>query len=579
MAQPFGKYVLLDRINQGGMAEVYLAKMSGFRGTEQIIALKRIRKEVSDTPAFVEMFVHEAKLTVLLSHANIAQTFELGKHESHYYIAMEYVAGKDLRAVLARANSEGLQIPEHLTLHVLAAVLEGLDYAHRKIDHGGAALGIVHRDVSPHNVIISYAGDVKLIDFGIAKARTADESQAGVLKGKYGYMSPEQVLGRDVDARTDIFAAGVLLYELLTQQRLFDGASDFSILEKVRYAEVYPPRVLAPHVPAEVERIVLKALAATPEERFQSASDMHDAIVGAMLQLYGHPTPRELANLMRSLFAKEIAADARLLDQARRAALPAAMAQEASATDSAAAGSPRVPDDNGDGAPDGEPVGEAQGEDPEEDDEGTDPERVVERTAVSPAPADAASFVPEETTQPDVVVAAAAGAPKAPPPQASAPEGSGSGTVIQRRPGRVAPVSPVTKVRLDQQIGTLNPTKIRPALRRSWLRDHVIIVGAVAIALALILASWLVTRADPTDRTGQVMILSLPQGASVILDGVVVGRTPYSGERLPAGRHTMTLELAGYQIESRVIDVVPSEMLPVQLVLKPTSPPTAGAAR
>lgn len=536
MPEQFGKYLLLDRINQGGMAEVYLAKAFGFGGTDQLIAVKRIRREVSEDPTFVEMFVNEAKLAVMLNHANIARIFELGKTGAHYYIAMEYLAGRDLRALLNRANHNGIRLPEHLVLYIVASVLEGLDFAHRKQDLSGRDLNIVHRDVSPHNVIISYSGEVKLIDFGIAKAaNNAANSQSGVLKGKYGYMAPEQVLGRAVDARTDIFSAGVLFYELLTQRRLFEGASDFSILEKVRYAEVYPPALIVPGIPPQVEDLVLRALNVDADHRYPTASDMHDAVVEVMLESYGQPTPRELANLMKSLFANELKRDLKLMEQARELVPPAPVA---AAPDATAVGRPlrkAAATVEESPPPPTEPGLEGDGD--------TEPDFILDRQALEAhARAKAQreeAFVPAEITAPGVV----------PPTQAAVDQELREATVVTHH--------------------MVQPTRIVAARRhRTFGRDQIIILSALLLSLGLVLLSWFGTR-DGARAPGQVTILSVPPGATVILDNVVVGRTPYQASALPAGKHTMILQRDGFETEARVIDVVPGEMLPVQLVLTP----------
>ncbi|MET0284534.1 MAG: serine/threonine-protein kinase, partial [Polyangiales bacterium] len=196
---PFGKYYLLDRVNTGGMAEVYRAKAFGVEGFERIVAVKRILPSIAVDTDFIKMFIDEAKLAVQLNHANIAQIFDLGKVDGNYYIALEYVHGKDLRAVFDRQVAEDRTLPIDLCCYAMMKICEGLDYAHRKRDTAGRALELVHRDVSPQNMMISFDGDVKLIDFGIAKAaNNSVQTRTGILKGKFGYLSPEQVRGERV---------------------------------------------------------------------------------------------------------------------------------------------------------------------------------------------------------------------------------------------------------------------------------------------------------------------------------------------------------------------------------------------
>ncbi|MHB8420036.1 MAG: protein kinase domain-containing protein [Myxococcales bacterium] len=304
---PFGKFLLLDRINVGGMAEVFLAKAFGVEGFQRILAIKKIIPTMVEDQEFITMFIDEARIAVQLNHANIVQIHELGKFEEHYYIAMEYVSGRDLRFMLDAAKKKKKLLPVGLSVFLAQAVCQGLDYAHRKKDAQGRDMNIVHRDVSPQNVLVSYEGDVKVIDFGIAKAQNrSQKTQAGILKGKFGYMSPEQVRGMPVDRRSDIFALGVILYEMLTGERLFVGESDFSTLEKVRNAEVLPPREFNEAIPEALEAIVMKSLAREPETRYQWAAEMGEDLMRFLVQgsaVYGQ---KQLAQHMKAEFAHEL---------------------------------------------------------------------------------------------------------------------------------------------------------------------------------------------------------------------------------------------------------------------------------
>jgi serine/threonine protein kinase len=316
----FGKYILLERINVGGMAEVYKAKTVGVEGFEKIVAIKRILPSVAEDEEFIEMFVDEAKITSQLSHANLAQTFDLGKIDDTYYIAMEYVSGKDLRAVFERMKRRGERMPPPLCAYAMARVCEGLDYAHRKRDPNGSELNIVHRDVTPQNIVLSFEGEVKLIDFGIAKAANKiTKTQAGILKGKFGYMSPEQVRGLPLDRRSDIFAAGVVLYELCTGERLFAGSSDFSVLEKVQQAKVTPPSQVEPSIPPKLERVMLKALAREPEDRYQQAADLAADLTRFLLELQPRNATRDdLTAFMKATFPDDLIREAEDTPSRRR---------------------------------------------------------------------------------------------------------------------------------------------------------------------------------------------------------------------------------------------------------------------
>ncbi len=315
-AVPFGKYHLLERINVGGMAEVYKAKMIGVEGFEKLLAIKRILPAIAADKDFIAMFIDEAKIQVQLNHANIAQTFELGRISDTYFIAMEYVSGRDLRAVFERLRRRGEVVPVELGCYVISRIAEGLDYAHRKKDASGNDLGIIHRDISPQNILVSYEGEVKLIDFGIAKAANKMmKTQAGILKGKFGYMSPEQVRGLPLDWRSDIFAAGIVLYELLTGERLFTGESDYSVLEKVRTAAVPRPSTVRQTLQPALERIVLKALAKDPDDRYPHASELVADLQRYLLAQEKLFTREDLAAFMKTTFAEEFEREKRSLTE------------------------------------------------------------------------------------------------------------------------------------------------------------------------------------------------------------------------------------------------------------------------
>ena len=328
---PFGKYYLLERINVGGMAEVFKAKTFGVEGFERLLAVKRILPNIAEDEEFITMFIDEAKIAVQLQHANIAQIFDLGKVDESYFIALEYVNGRDLRSIFDRMRSRGESLPIALACHVMMQVCEGLDYAHNKRDGQGRELHLIHRDISPQNVLIGYDGEVKLIDFGIAKAAgKASTTQAGILKGKFGYMSPEQVRGLPIDKRSDIFAVGIVLYELLTGERLFVGETDFSTLEKVRNVEIVPPSSYNKKIPQELERLMMKALARDPEDRYSNAIDLHDDLQSFLYSIGEFYSRKDLAAWMKKTFAVEIEEDNAKIEQYRQIAAPVAASTEVS---------------------------------------------------------------------------------------------------------------------------------------------------------------------------------------------------------------------------------------------------------
>jgi serine/threonine protein kinase len=298
----YGHYRLLERVAVGGMAEVFRAKRSGVEGFEKIVAVKRILPHLSDNKEFVEMFIDEAKMVAGLTHPNIVQISDLGKIDKTYYIAMEYVHGKDLRTILRHARERGLRLPLDLSVLVVSRVCAALEYAHRARDDQGRAMRIVHRDISPQNILISFEGDVKLTDFGIAKAATkATVSDAGALRGKLLYMSPEQAWGKPMDRRSDVFSLGIVFYEMVTDQKPFLGTSEMSILETVRECKISSPSAFNPRIPEKIEKVILKALERDPDERYQDAAEMSRDLE-RVLRERQPPTSVELARYMELLF-------------------------------------------------------------------------------------------------------------------------------------------------------------------------------------------------------------------------------------------------------------------------------------
>jgi len=319
----FGGYQLLERLAMGGMAEVFLARPEG---QERFVAIKRILPNIAADDDFIAMFIDEAKIAGQLTHPNIAQILDIGKINASYFIAMEYVSGHDVRALWDRvreqADADQNQVrglPIAVACHIVKKLAEGLDHAHRKRDSKGRPLGIIHRDVSPQNVLISYDGDLKIIDFGIAKAANRIvKTQTGILKGKFAYMAPEQARGEPIDHRSDIFAIGVVLYELLTGERAFKGDTDFVLLEKVRRVDVMPARELRPDLPRELERIMMKALGREAADRYAWASALAGDLDRFMSD-QGLTTSRdELGAFVRRTFRAEHAEEHRRLGLYRR---------------------------------------------------------------------------------------------------------------------------------------------------------------------------------------------------------------------------------------------------------------------
>jgi TonB family protein len=329
----FGQFQLIEKIATGGMAEVYKARMSGVEGFQKIVAIKKILPHMAASDDFMTMFADEAKLAAQLNHPNIIHIYDLGKVDKSYYIAMEYVEGRDLRSILKSGAEHGLPLPPELALFIASKLAAALDYAHRRKDFNGDDLSLVHRDVSPQNVLISYEGDIKLCDFGIAKAASkSSQTQAGALKGKLQYMSPEQASGKTLDRRSDLFSLGSVLYEMLTGEKLFAGESDMTILDQVRNVKAQPPSSKNPDVPKRVDSIVLKALAKSPEDRYQNASDLQRDLESVLYTFSPAPGSADLAIFMHHLQAEEKGAAAesdRAFDAAFAPAKPEAAAPPA----------------------------------------------------------------------------------------------------------------------------------------------------------------------------------------------------------------------------------------------------------
>ena len=275
--EAFGKFILLEKLAAGGMAEVFLAKSLGASGVNKFLAVKRILPQYSDNKDFIDMFKEEAKIAVNLNHGSVVSIYEFGIERGQFYLVMEYVEGRNLRQILNELKKKSLQFSIEQIVYMVKEVAAGLDHAHRLIDGTtGKPLNLVHRDMSPQNVMVSFEGEVKVIDFGIAKAETQLEAtKTGTLKGKFGYMSPEQADGQPIDSRTDLFSLGIVLWELLANDRLFTSNSEAAILRKIRDCQIPSIRKINPSVPVELENIVNKALARDRSLRYQTAAAFH----------------------------------------------------------------------------------------------------------------------------------------------------------------------------------------------------------------------------------------------------------------------------------------------------------------
>jgi tetratricopeptide (TPR) repeat protein len=309
----YGKYLLLEKIATGGMAQLYRGKLVGVQGFEKIIAIKQILPHLSAEKELVDAFIDEAKLAALLNHQNIVQIYDFGQVEDSYFISMEYLFGKDLRAIASKSRDREMPLGLQNALYIASRICAGLDYAHKLKGFQGKALNIIHRDISPQNIFITYEGEVKIVDFGIAKAASQSTiTQMGMIKGKVAYMSPEQATGNPIDHRSDIFSTGILLYEMLSGKRMFQGDT-MQILAKVRKGDFDPPEAAIPGLPITLYKVLHKALEKEPSDRYQTCgemlADLEECVVGLSLR----PSSRALGGYMNGLFAEEIAAEGDLM--------------------------------------------------------------------------------------------------------------------------------------------------------------------------------------------------------------------------------------------------------------------------
>ncbi len=310
--ETYGNYQLLKRLAMGGMAQLHLARQRGPEGFEKPLVVKRILPHLAENEEFVQMFLDEARIAARLNPPHIVQTFNLGAQDDRFFIAMEYIHGEDLRKVWKRADRAGTPIPVPLVCRVIIEACAGLDYAHKKTDANGKPLNIVHRDISPQNILLTYEGRVKVVDFGIAKAADqATVTRSGVLKGKYSYMSPEQAAGQKLDRRSDIFALGVVLYELLTCNRLFKRPSDMATLQAVSQCDIPPPSQVNPRVPESLDPIVMKALARSPDDRYSEAVQLQIALEDWLVANQQASSSAHVAAFMQDLYAARLAEEAR----------------------------------------------------------------------------------------------------------------------------------------------------------------------------------------------------------------------------------------------------------------------------
>ncbi len=483
----YGDYQLIKKLASGGMASIFLARQKGLEGFEKLLVVKRILPHLAENEEFIKMFLDEARIAARLNHPSIVQIFNLGAQGDSYFIAMEYIHGEDVRRTWKRADAAGKPIPVPLVCRIIMEAASGLDYAHKKADASGKPLGIVHRDISPQNILVTFEGGVKVVDFGIAKAADqATVTKSGVLKGKYSYMSPEQAAGQKIDRRSDIFALGIVMYELLTGTRLFKRGNDIQTLNAVSDCVVAAPSEVNARVPKDLDRVVLKALAKNPDDRYPDAEGLRAGLEEFLLQNKLPSSSVQLAAFMKEIYAERLAREAAEghvvvdeVDKSRQA-------------DEAMKATPSVR------AP-----SKATG------------------SGVKPAAARA-----DQSDDPDVTRADRSGSARErrPPPIIEPSEPSFE---RERTTGRTESMASVTQA---------DPS----ANRFPWLWAALLVVVGAG------LGAWLVLR---TGGGGVVRVVTDPPGATVAVDGAAVPDmvTPCTLPKLAGGTHAVTFTKKGYE--------------------------------
>ncbi len=302
MSEPQQRYRVIEKLESGGMAEVFRAESEGLQGFKKQVAIKRVLPHLSEKKKFISMFLDEARLSAHLTHSNCVQVFDIGVGDNAYFIVMEFVDGANLKSIVESLRKQGKEFPVSYAAFIALEICKGLSYAHELRDPSGQDLHIVHRDMSPPNVLITKYGEIKIVDFGLAKANSQlEKSEPGIIKGKFSYLSPEAAMGQEVDARTDIFAVGIILWELLTGQRLFMGDTDFQTVKKVQQAIIPSASAINPQVPADLERILAKTLTREPDARYRTARELGQDLSKLMFKLGTPVSGFDIAQIVQSM--------------------------------------------------------------------------------------------------------------------------------------------------------------------------------------------------------------------------------------------------------------------------------------
>jgi serine/threonine protein kinase len=573
-AREFGKYELVSKLAAGGMAITYRARLKGAAGVTKPVVIKQILPHFADDPEFVEMFVSEARVAAGLTHSNIAQVFDFGEIDGQFFLAMEFVHGQPLSKLLRRVQRAGLaSMPLPLALHIASQIADGLDYAHRHVGEDGRAMGLVHRDVSPDNVLISYEGQVKVIDFGIAKATSVVEARTspGTLKGKYPYFSTEQAQGRqDLDARSDIFAVGVVLYEMLCGRRPYEGEL-VAVLPRILAGDYAPPSSLNSAVTPELESILYTAMALDREQRYPTAQAFAEALREQLYSAYPRFSPALVSQMLGYLFAEELAAEGRRMEvspafQELLAEWQAQSPADPSRQPITAGGAARLPSANSSSRPSLKTPASTGGSSsrpalPRSNTSSsnagigartvssTSGRRVtsnngIPRTAAAPRSTLERVPLPTMASPPDMLRAEPSTSVN--PPSTAIREAQERHDTPPEVPSAGQPPSKVVDA-----LSPLREAQSRDEAERAERRQRIILLISVpmfGLALVLALLHWAFKK-DEVLPSGSLWLTSTPAGASVKLNGRdVVGVTPLvvKGVTLHEA-NTLILTLPGYR--------------------------------
>ncbi len=531
--QTIGQYYLMEKIAQGGMAEIFKGLSYDVHGLKKTVCIKRILPRLAEDKEFIDSLIDEAKIAVRLVHGNIAQTFDLGKVGDDYFMVMEFVDGKSLSQIHKKCLAKGTMIPIPFLLYFITESLGGLDYIHRRTDQEGTPLNIVHRDISPQNIMVSFSGTVKIIDFGIAKSRfKAGSTDSGLLKGKFAYMSPEQAYGEQLDHRSDLFSLAVILHEMLTGKRLFKAEDNRQTIRNVRRTKVDPPSSFRGDIPEELDRIVLHGLAKDRRHRYGFASEMRDDLTKFFHRTYPEFQSSDAAAFVRELFADDIATQSEEDADGKTPHLIIDHTNSALADDSQ-----------------------------------------FEATGVARAPVDMREYMLDEHT-----------GPRRPEPRAEQADEEESQSTARRQLEDFAP-SDEEDEHYDEaeealEAGDEGEAEEQERTRRRWVPW---VAGILGFGIAATIGAVLLTRAKTApphpgliSTFGEIMVVTDPSDARVLLDGELMGSgSPVTLRDVrPETDHVLAVQKEGFTPHERKLRLRAGDFLSFQVTLTPAMLPT-----